>query len=79
MHDPDIAARLTRIEAVLVRLVAKVDALTAKPKPHLSRTEFARAVGVHPNTITRWLNLGRIRTEKGRIPVSELGKFTSRP
>lgn len=55
----------------------KVDSLTAAPKPHLSRTEFAQAVKKHPNTVTRWINRGRVRTEKGRIPRTELAKFVS--
>ena len=56
---------------------------TRNPYPNVKASvEFitpdaAKAVGKHPNTITRWINIGRVRTEKGRIPLNELGKFTS--
>lgn len=68
---------LAQLISLVTDLHRKVDALTTQPKPHLSRTEFADAVKKHPNTVTRWITLGKVRTEKGRIPRSELQKFVS--
>lgn len=68
----------------LAQLECKVDealrllrSLIETPKPHLKRAEFAKLVNRHPNTITRWINEGAIRTEKKGIPRTELAKFTS--
>lgn len=68
---------LERINAKLDEILRRLEAVTGKPKPHMTRAEFAKAVGVHPNTVTRWIDRGRVRTEKGRIPRSQLAAFVS--
>lgn len=68
---------LAILQAQLDRIEAKVDALTAKPKPHLTRIEFAELAGISRWTVYAYINSGRIRTEKGRIPRTELEKFVS--
>lgn len=68
-----------QILSILARLEAKVDALTNKPQPHLTQAAFAKRIGRHPNTVNRWVSSGLILTQKGRIPASELAKFTSQP
>jgi len=65
----------------LAQLNAKLDRvlrlLEQKPKPYLSQREFGRLIRKHPNTICRWVAIGKITTRKGRIPATELAKFAS--
>jgi hypothetical protein len=68
---------ITQILAHLTRLERKVDALSEKPKAGLTRVKFGKLAGMHPNTVARKISTGLIRTEKGRIPYSELSKWTS--
>lgn len=68
---------LAHIQATLLRLEAKVDALQGKPKASLTRVEFARAAHISARTVSRKIGLGLILTQKGRIPYSELAKWVS--
>jgi hypothetical protein len=71
------STELAQVQAHLVRIEAKLDALSAKPKPNLTRVKFAELADMHPNTVGRKIKAGLIRTEKGLIPRSELAKFVS--
>jgi hypothetical protein len=68
---------VTDLKSLVTAVDRKVEALSSKPKPHLSQVEFAKAVGKHPKTVSRWIALGRVRTEKRGIPHTELAKFVS--
>ena len=70
-------AELEQFRDQLIRIEAKVDALAGKPKPHLTRVEFAKLAKLSPRTVSRKIDAGLILTEKGRIPHSELRKFVS--
>lgn len=72
-----MSAELSEIKVMLMRLESKVDALTAKPKANLKRVEFAKLADMSPRTVSRKIDAGLIRTEKGRVPFTELRKFVS--
>lgn len=72
-----MSPEIQQINAKLDEVIRRLDALATKPKPHLSRVEFAGAANLSVRTVQRKINRGLIRTEKGRIPFSELRKFVS--
>ncbi len=78
MNELDqLKGELESLHRKVDEILRRLDVVAGKPKPHISRTEFAKVVKKHPNTVTRWIDLGRVRTEKGGIPRTELAKFTS--
>jgi hypothetical protein len=60
---PKLAARLARIEQLLVELV---DELRGRPaaKEFYSTTEFAKIVGRAEWTVRNWCRTGRLKAEK---------------
>lgn len=65
----------------LAQLSAKVDRvlqlLETKPRGDLTRKQFAKEAGISAKTVARKIASREILTRKGRIPASELKKFTS--
>ncbi|CAE6686692.1 conserved hypothetical protein [Candidatus Nitrotoga fabula] len=43
----------------------------SKSKMNVSKSEFARLLGVHKGTVTKWADAGRIEVINGRIDVQE--------
>jgi len=43
----------------------------SKNKMNVSKSEFARLLGVHKGTVTKWADVGRIEVINGRIDVQE--------
>ena len=43
----------------------------SKNKMNVSKSEFARLLGVHKGTVTKWADAGRIEVINGRIDVQE--------
>lgn len=72
-----IIDRLATIERKQDEILRRLDAAIGKPKPHLTRMEFAKLSGLSRWTVSRKIEAFEIRTERGRIPYSELQKFAS--
>jgi hypothetical protein len=68
---------LAQLPEWLARIEAKLDSLGAQPKPHLTQVKFAKLAGLSRTTVRAKIDANQIRTEKGRIPYSELRKFVS--
>lgn len=64
--EQEILTSLVSIQRMLGRLVDSM--------PPMSRKEFAARIGRSPNTITKWIREGKIRTKDNRIPYSQLEK-----
>lgn len=80
------ASQLTESEAAAIELSQinrKLDyairLLHDKRPEHLTITDFARKAGVHRATISRWIRKGTLQIVEGKIPYTELKKFTSEP
>jgi excisionase family DNA binding protein len=66
----------------LAIIEAKQDAILrlltpAAKSPGLTVKAFAERIGVHRDTVQRWIRDGKIRKEKGRIPFEQLTPYIS--
>ncbi len=66
-----------QIIALLTEVLRRLDNLERPLEPAITRTAFAKRIGRSSRTITRWIEQGKIRTEKGLIPASEVRNFLS--
>lgn len=62
---------------MLGEVLRRLDDLSPPTEPALTRKAFAKRIKKSPRTVTRWIEQGRIRTEKDLIPASEARKFLS--
>lgn len=77
-----MTAELAQIKTQLARIETQqadiLRMLQGKPAAHLTVRAFAKAIGRSESYVYReLLSTGRIRKERGRIPQTELRKFTS--
>lgn len=73
----EILRRLEAIEATQVEILRRIRDDEERKRPALTQRAFAAMVNLHPKTVGRMIKAGKLRTQKGRIPHSELAKYLS--
>lgn len=72
-----ILDKIAVIERTQKEILQRLEVLAGNPRAHLTRVQFAKLAGISRWTVRRKIEAFEIRTEKGRIPYSELRKFTT--